>query len=290
MNGRAQTTPLLDAAPRSGQNRRMEHTLEIEPGVALHYTIDDYTDPWRHPETIVLVHGFCESGGAWRPWVPMLARRYRVVRADQRGFGRSTPMREDYAWSLDRLADDLAAVIAAAGGAPVHLIGAKIGATVSAHFAARHPQLLRTLTLVGLPVKGPKSRADWTKLAREKGVRAWARLTMEDRLGAGIPIEMLEAWSDLMGATPPSTMFGFMGAVGGFNVSADLPRITCPVLAMTSDSKLHPVAEAETWRRQLQQSELAVIPGDGFHASAVYPDECAKAALAFIAKHSTQEH
>ena len=101
---------------------------------------------------------------------------------------------------------------------------------------------------------------------------------------------MLEAWSDLMGATPLSTMLGFMGAVGGFNVAGDLPRIACPVLAMTSDSKLHPVAEAETWRKQIRQSELAVIPGDGFHAAAVYPDECARAALAFIAKHSTQEH
>jgi pimeloyl-ACP methyl ester carboxylesterase len=268
----------------------MDNMVEIEPGIALHYTIDDYTDPWRKAETIVLVHGFCESGEAWRPWVPQLARRYRVVRADQRGFGRSTPMREDHAWSLDTLADDLAAVIKAAGGAPVHLIGAKIGATVSAHFAARHPQLLKTLTLIGLPVNGPKSRAEWIKLVHAQGVRAWARLTMEDRLGAGTPPAMLEAWSDLMGATPLSTMLGFMGAVGGFNVSADLPRIACPVLAMTSDSKLHPVAEAETWRKQIRQSELAVIPGDGFHAAAVYPDECARAALAFIAKHSTQEH
>ena len=240
-------------------------------------------------ETIVLVHGFCESAEAWRSWVPLLARHYRIVRPDQRGFGRSSPMREDYAWSLDTLTDDLAAVIAAAGGAPVHLIGAKIGATVSAHFAARHPQLLKTLTLIGLPVSGPKSRADWIKLAREQGVRAWARLTMEDRLGAGTPTAMLEAWSDLMGATPLSTMLGFMGAVGSFNVAGDLPRIACPVLAMTSDSKLHPVAEAESWRKQIRQSELAVIPGDGFHASAVYPDACAQAALAFIVKHSSQE-
>ena len=156
----------------------MQHTLEIESGVTINYAVDDYTDPWLTPETIVLVHGFCESGAAWRPWVPLLARQYRVLRADQRGFGRSTAMPENYAWSFDTLADDLARVIAATGGAPVHLIGAKIGATVSAHFAATHPALLKTLTLVGLPVKGPKSRADWLKYARDNGVRAWARLTM----------------------------------------------------------------------------------------------------------------
>ena len=63
--------------------------FEVEPGVELNIEIDDYTDPWRQTETIVLAHGFCESGEAWRPWVPQLARRYRVVRPDQRGFGRA---------------------------------------------------------------------------------------------------------------------------------------------------------------------------------------------------------
>mgnify|MGYP003349452850 CR=1 FL=1 len=81
-----------------------------------------------------------------------------------------------------------------------------------------------------------------------------------------------------------------LDALHAYDLSGNLRRIACPVLAMTSDSKLHPVAEAETWRKQIRQSELAVIPGDGFHAAAVYPDECARAALAFIAKHSTQEH
>ncbi len=268
----------------------MQSQLAIEAGVALHYAIDDYTDPWRQPATIVLVHGFAESSDAWRAWVPLLARRYRVLRADQRGFGRSTPMPEDYVWSLDTLAGDLAALIAHAGGAPVHLIGAKIGATVAAHFAATYPDRVKTLTLIGLPVKGPKSRADWLAYAREHGARAWARMTMEERLGHDIPPAMIEGWSDLMGNTPLSTLLGFMAAVSGFDISADLPRIACPVLALTSDSPRHPVAEAETWRKLLKQSELAVIPGDGYHASAVQPAACAAAVLQFIARHSTQEH
>ena len=264
----------------------MQQQLELEAGVAISYAVDDYTEPWRAPETVVLVHGLAESGEAWRAWVPRLARDYRVVRGDQRGFGRSTPMPENFAWSLDVLADDLAKLIAAAGGAPVHLIGAKIGATVSAHFAATHPQLVKTLTLIGLPVKGPKPRDDVLKFVREDGARAWARMTMDERLGRGTPPAMIEGWSDLMGATPLSTLLGFMAATSRFDVSADLARIGCPVLALTSDSALHPVAEAEAWRTKLKQSELAVIPGDGYHASAVQPDACAKAALEFIGRHS----
>jgi hypothetical protein len=50
-------------------------TLYIPPGLDLHYLVDDYTDPWRTPGTILLLHGNAESGAAWYAWVPRLAER-----------------------------------------------------------------------------------------------------------------------------------------------------------------------------------------------------------------------
>jgi pimeloyl-ACP methyl ester carboxylesterase len=263
----------------------MQRALEIEPGVVMAYAVDDCTEPWRTPETVVLVHGLAESGEAWRAWLPHLVHRYRVVRLDQRGYGRSTPMREDFRYTLDLLAADLEQLVAASGARSVHLVGAKIGATVCAHFAASHPSLVHTLTLIGLPVKGPKSRADWIEYIRGNGVRAWARQTMVERRGGEATPAMLDGWSDLMARTAPSTLIAFMASVGGFDVIDDLPRIACPVLAVTSDSKRHPVAEAQAWRAKVPRSELVVIPGDGYHASAVRPDECARAVLEFVGRH-----
>lgn len=52
----------------------------------LYYEIDDFTDPWCKPETVLMIHGFTESTPAWRAWVPHLARRCRVIRFDQQGF------------------------------------------------------------------------------------------------------------------------------------------------------------------------------------------------------------
>ena len=57
----------------------MDHTFEVEPGVQLHYVVDDFTDPWQPAETLVLVHGLAESAEAWRAWVPHLSRHYRLV-------------------------------------------------------------------------------------------------------------------------------------------------------------------------------------------------------------------
>ena len=68
-------------------------------GCKLYYEIDDYTDPWTTPESVLLIHGFTESTPAWRAWVPHLARRYRVIRFDQQGFGQSSAVPDvSFAW------------------------------------------------------------------------------------------------------------------------------------------------------------------------------------------------
>ena len=257
-------------------------TLELGSGIALAYTVDDFHDPWRDADTIVLVHGLAESGEAWYGWVPHLARKFRVVRPDLRGFGRSTPMPRDFAWSLDGLADDLAALTGVIGHGPVHLVGAKIGSTICTRFATTHPNLLRTLTLIGLPVVGSRNRPGLDP--ETHSVRAWARSSMEERLGQ-VPSEMLEWWSDLMGATALSTLLGFSRAVGDFNVTDDLPRISCPTLLLTTDSARHPASDTDKWRSMIPKAEAFVISGEGYHAAAVYPDTCANALLDFIARH-----
>lgn len=62
-------------------------TCHSSPDLEMHYRIDDFTDPWTEPETILMLHGNCESGTAWYAWVPHLARCFRVVRPDMRGYG-----------------------------------------------------------------------------------------------------------------------------------------------------------------------------------------------------------
>jgi len=44
----------------------MDEFLQRPDGCRLFYRIDDYTDPWRTPPTILFVHGLAESGEAWR--------------------------------------------------------------------------------------------------------------------------------------------------------------------------------------------------------------------------------
>ena len=122
-------------------------TLQIPPNLSMHYVIDDYTDPWREPEAVLMLHGNTESGVVWYGWVPHLARRYRVVRPDMRGFGASTPMPRDYPWTIDAMIDDYVTLMQSLGIARVHLIGAKLGGTIARCFAARFPERVYSLSL-----------------------------------------------------------------------------------------------------------------------------------------------
>src|SRR5437773_7395276 len=126
-------------------------TLRATPDLVMHYEIDDFTDPWRDRETILMLHGNAESSAAWYAWVPTLARRYRVVRPDMRGFGASTPMPRNFPWTLDVIIDDYCRLMDELGVERFRLVGAKIGGTIARAFAARRPARVRTLTVVGTP-------------------------------------------------------------------------------------------------------------------------------------------
>jgi pimeloyl-ACP methyl ester carboxylesterase len=257
----------------------------------MHYAIDDFTDPWTNSETILLLHGSAESCEAWYAWVPHLARRYRVVRPDRRGHGGSTPMPRDFPWSLDILIDDHVRLMDALGIERFHLVGCKYGGTIARAFAARRPQRVLTLTVAGAPPAarpGAEVIPAQVKEFEEHGLREWARRTMGARLGSRFPREGVEYWIEYMARTDVATLAGFYEKINFADISADVPRIRCPTLVITTEgSGLASVEQTREWQQQIPDSKLLVLPGDSFHVALTDADACARATLDFIA--ATQE-
>jgi 3-oxoadipate enol-lactonase len=267
-------------------------TFRPTADLEMHYEVDDFTDPWRRPQTVLLLHGNAESGSAWYGWVPILARRYRVVRPDMRGFGASTPVPRDFPWTLDLLIDDFVGLMNHLGVDRFHLVGAKIGGTIARAFAARRPQEVLSLTVVGTPPPlrvGAAERVPALNAAFEQdGVEPWARATMAGRLGGEFPPEGVAWWIEFMGRTAVSTQIGFMQTIACADIRADLPKIRCPTLVITTDkSGLASVAETRSWQEQIASSELLVLPGDSYHVAASHAERCAEAMLAFIERYES---
>ncbi|MGZ5119800.1 MAG: alpha/beta fold hydrolase [Burkholderiales bacterium] len=267
----------------------MEAFLQRPDGCKLFYIIDDFTDAWRAVPTVLFVHGLAESTEAWRAWVPHFARRYRVVRVDLRGFGRSTPMPDEFEWSIDVLVDDLVALIHHLEVERVHLVGAKSGGSMTLKLAAGHPALVQTLTGVTPPVVGPAGAREWREFIPKHGMREWARMTMQGRLGSNVSQAEMNWWVDnIQSKTPVSTMMGYLRWVTGMDIRADVSKISCPTLIInTTGSSMRAVDSYKEWQPRIRNSQLVTIEGDAWHAAGAYPDRCAEETLKFVDGHAS---
>ena len=263
--------------------------IKLPSGHDLSYTVDDFTDPWADSDTVIFLHGLAEKGEAWRAWVPHFARDYRVIRLDQRGFGASTPMPEDFDWSMDVFADDLAYVAAPLKLRRFHLVSAKLGGTIAIRFAAKYPEMVKSLSIVSAPVSLRQSLGHviptWISQIKTQGMRSWAASTMGNRLGSEMPPAGREAWTDMMGECAESTMLGIMNILADVDVTSDLAILRCPVLVVTTTgSLLGSVDAVRTWQRRIAGSQLAIVDSDSYHVAAAKPDACAQEVLAFVRK------
>jgi pimeloyl-ACP methyl ester carboxylesterase/DNA-binding CsgD family transcriptional regulator len=93
----------------------------------------------------------------WRHWLSLLSAGRTLIAYDSRGCGLSD--REEIEFSFDRSLDDLAAVIDAAGAERFALFGTTGGGAAAVAYAARHPQRVTHLVLVGCFVRATHARA-----------------------------------------------------------------------------------------------------------------------------------
>src|SRR5258708_13927234 len=88
----------------------------------------------------------------WRPWIERLSSGRTLVRMDARGCGLSD--RDVREFSFAHYANDLEAVIDAAGHERFALFGHSQGGAIAVEYAARHPQRVGHLLFLGTYARG----------------------------------------------------------------------------------------------------------------------------------------
>jgi 3-oxoadipate enol-lactonase len=94
--------------------------------------------------TVVLVHGGILDRRMWDHEADAWSSRFRVVRYDLRGHGRSADITTPFSAS-----DDVLAVLDAVGAPRAHLVGLSKGGAVALDFTLTHPERVDRLVLVG---------------------------------------------------------------------------------------------------------------------------------------------
>jgi pimeloyl-ACP methyl ester carboxylesterase len=114
-------------------------------GVSLHCLVEG------EGPLVVLLHGFPESSHAWHKQVPALAKHYRVVAPDLRGYGGSDKPKGIAAYRTSVLADDIVALIRAFGAERAHIVGHDWGGGVAWTVAIEHPEAVDRLVALNCP-------------------------------------------------------------------------------------------------------------------------------------------
>jgi 3-oxoadipate enol-lactonase len=160
-------------------------TFTTSDGLRLAYRIDDFTDPWRTPDTLILKHAAMGSMNRMYAWVPILARHFRVIRMDMRGHGNSEIPPEG-GITLERLARDVVELMDEVCVASAHLAGSSAGGIIAMWAAIVHRERVKSLasyaTIPGLKMSaGRTDYQHWIDSMRREGIAAFLRRTAADR-------------------------------------------------------------------------------------------------------------
>ena len=253
----------------------------------LWYEICDIVPPWQEPrETILFLHGLAIDSDIWVTWLPTLVDRYRIVRIDLRGFGRSFVPAAGADWSIDALADDVRDVLAALGTERVHFVGESTGGTVGLHLAASDPERLLTLTTVSAAHRGgaiTSSRALRDDVG-ELGMDGWSEKLMRFRFHTGGLSSAMENWfRDTQRAAAPHACVDLVDMLVQVDLSESLSDIHVPTLLIAPDDSPLVLLEAQVERlRAMPDCEMHVVAGARHGVAHSHGPECAGALRDFL--------
>ncbi len=265
-------------------------TVTLGDGARLVYDGYDFSDPWKESEPVILVHGFSKNRLFWYPWIPDLARRYRVICLDQRGHGDSSLPPQDFKMSTAPFAADLDEFLGRLGLESAHFVMAEFSTAVGVEFAITYPDRLRTLTLLGLGVDyrvWPVDHDAWARQMETEGPEAWARQTNSLRLPADADPALKSWYVQQQGRMPGWLMAAVMRYAKTVDLTDRLPLVQCPVLVVSGDAaRQQPIEVTQQAVSHLPNGRLVVLHDAPFNVMSARPQECVAATLAFLEQHT----
>lgn len=221
--------------------------------------------PGRDPATVWLHHGV-GSTRSWDRFLPAAAGGRRAIVYDRGGFGRSTHGRRLTTAMFDEDVTDLQKMLAERGVDPVHLIGHSDGGTVALLLAARAPELVRSVAVVAVHVRGDATTV--ATLRRMGPPDQWP-----EPMRRSLQRDHGDDWGDVASAW---YALWTSSAWERWSIVDELPAVACPVFAMQALSdNLAPRLHVETIRDALPAARITWVETSAHDPHRVQPERFA---------------
>jgi 3-oxoadipate enol-lactonase/4-carboxymuconolactone decarboxylase len=245
----------------------------------LHYELDGPPDA----PVVVLGSSIGTSSAMWAPQVPALSRRFRVLRYDHRGHGRSPAPPGPY--ELADLGRDVLALLDRLGLDRVAYGGLSLGGMVGMWLAIHAPERINSLILCCTsPYVGPPDRwVERIELVQTKGtgalVDAMTARYFTPATRAAAPPMVAEFQQGLIDASDEGYA-GCCAAIAGMDLREQISAITAPTLVLCgAQDEATPIAMAMTIHEAIADSQLVVLPSSAHLATMEQPERATAAIL-----------
>jgi epoxide hydrolase 4 len=266
-------------------------------GVKIHF-VTKGTGP-----LLVMLHGFPDFWYTWRDQIPELAKNYRVVALDLRGYNLSDQPEGVDAYRMDKLTGDVAAVIDHFKEKKAVIVGHDWGGAVAWYFAMTRPAMTDRLIILNLPHPRAMLRELANNPEQQKN-SAYARNFQEPDAAKKVTPALLTFWvkeadarKKYEEALKRSSMEGMLNYYKANYPRApyadmpQLPPVKCPVLQIhgMKDTYLLPGALNDTWKYLQGSWTLVTFPEAGHFVHRDAPAQVTRTMASWLAQRADKE-
>ncbi len=255
---------------------------KADDGVRLYY---EETGSGR---AVIFVHEFAGDMRSWEPQMRHFGRSYRCISYNARGYPPSDVPPDHTSYSQARAADDIKAVLDAAGADEAHVIGLSMGGFATLHFGFRHPKRACSLCIGGCGYGAEPEQSDRFKEEAETIAKVLLGGDMDafaEVYGHG-PTRVQFEHKDPRGFAEFKRMLAEHSALGSANTQLgvqrarpslytlvdEMKKLTVPTLIITGDEDWPCLMPGILMKRNISTSALAVMPNAGHAINLEDPD------------------
>jgi len=229
-------------------------------GIDINYEIEG-EGPW-----LTMSHSLACNLHMWDPQMPVLTKKFKVLRFDTRGHGQSSAPAGEY--TLEQLADDLKGLLDALKIKQTHYAGLSMGGMIAQAFALKYPGVFQSMVLADTTSRRPPNAGQmWGERiqnAQTKGMGALVQGTLERWFTEpyrNSRKDVMEKIGNDIRNTPVNGFVGCCHAISKVDYLDRLKEIKVPALIIVGEQDHGtPPEAARVIQQNLPGSELKIIP------------------------------
>ena len=229
-------------------------------------------------EPLIMVHGLGGGSNVFQPQLRQLAARFRVIRPDLPGSGRSPANGQA---SIAGFVEVLLRMARVLGAEKAHWVGHSMGTIVCQHAATEHPSMVRSLALFGPLVAPPEANRQALRAragqARNEGMAPIAEAIVEGATSADTKTNqpVVAAFVRELVMRQPAEGYAQSCEALAAATPADIDRIRVPTLLVTGDEdRIAPASEVRAMQARIGGSRMSVFNRCGHWTTLERAAEC----------------